>query len=177
MGPLTPDVADLIVAILAFAFVFAIVGGVLIPRITKVLADRHDALEGGFDRVGRLEEEIREAKAELVRETADARREAARIRQDAVDEGAEAVAEARGEAGRVRDELVAAGRTAIAAERAAAEVVLHAEIGIIATELAAKIIGEQLGEFTASGDTVTRFLAEVEARDAAKSGAAEAADA
>ncbi|WP_436772575.1 F0F1 ATP synthase subunit B family protein [Yinghuangia sp. YIM S09857] len=169
MGPLTPDGAELVVAVICFALVFLIVGKVLIPRITRTLDERHEKLEGGFDRAEGLQEEVAELARQIGQENAEGRREAARVRQELIEEGAESIAESRAEGQRVRDELVVSGHNAIAEERALAEAALHAELGMIATELAGKIVGEPLGDFVASGDTVERFLAETENRKAANS--------
>lgn len=172
MGPLTPDGAELVVAVICFALVFLIVGKVLIPRITRTLEERDEKTNGRFELVDSLNEEIADLARQVARENAEGRREAARARQDLIDEGAEAIAESRADAQRVRDELVASGHSAIAEERALAEAALHAELGMIATELAGKIVGEPLGDFVASGDTVERFLAEAETRKAANAATA-----
>lgn len=58
---------------------------------------------------------------------------------------------------------MASSHRAIAEERAVAEAALHAELGLISTDLAGKVLGESLADFVASGDTVERFLADVQA--------------
>ncbi|UGQ13100.1 hypothetical protein LO772_05640 [Yinghuangia sp. ASG 101] len=163
MGPLKPDVTELIVAVVCFALVFVIVGRVLLPRIARVLEERHDLTEGRLDEADGIKEEIAGVAQELQRELGEGRREAARVRQELVEEGAEAIASLRAEGQRVREELVASNHRAIAEERAIAEAALHAELGLIATELAGKVVGESLGDFVTSGDTVERFLADVQA--------------
>lgn len=163
MGPLKPDVAELVVATICFVLVFVIVGKVLLPRITRVLEERHALTDGRFDEADGIKEEIAEVAKELQRELSEGRREAARVRQELVDEGAEAIASLRAEGQRVREELVASSHRAIAEERAVAEAALHAELGLISTELAGKVLGESLADFVASGDTVERFLADVQA--------------
>ncbi|NUU22141.1 MAG: hypothetical protein HOV68_11610 [Streptomycetaceae bacterium] len=169
MGPLTPDGAELVVATICFALVFLIVGKVLSPRITAVLDEREKATTGTEDAAKAVLEEAASVAHQVQQETAEGRREAARARQELIDEGAEEIAEARAEGQRVRDELVSAGHRSIAEERALAEAALHAELGLIATELAGKIVGEPVADFVASGDTVERFLAEVAARSTADS--------
>ncbi|WP_436789270.1 F0F1 ATP synthase subunit B family protein [Yinghuangia sp. YIM S10712] len=163
MGPLKPDVAELVVATVCFALVFVIVGRVLLPRITRVLDERHELTEGRLDAADGIKEEIAGVAKDLQRELAEGRREAARVRQELIDEGAETISSLRAEGQRAREELIASNTRSIAEERAVAEAVLHAELGLIATELAGKVLGESVTDFVASGDTVERFLAEVQA--------------
>jgi F-type H+-transporting ATPase subunit b len=162
MGPLTPKWPDLIIAVFSFLVVLWIVGGVLAPRIARTLAEREDALEGGLDRADGTKAESEAVLREIQSVTNEGRREAARIRQEAAEEGAVAMADARAEGQMIRDELVDAGQRGIAADRALAEAALHSELGLIATELAGKILGESVSDFVAQGDTVERFLAEIE---------------
>lgn len=163
MGPLTPKWGDLIVATISFFIVLFVVGRVLAPRIARTLAEREDKLEGGLDRADDTKAESEAVYREIQSVTAEGRREAARVRQECIDEGSDAIADARAEGQMIRDELVAAGHRNIAAERALAEAALHSELGLIATELAGKILGESVSDFVAQGDTVERFLAEIDA--------------
>lgn len=176
MGPLKPDPADLIVATLCFALVFGILAKILLPRIRQTLEERDALTLGRMDEADGIREEIDALAKDLQRELADGRREAARVRQDLIDEGAAEIAELRGEAQRVKEELVTSGHRALSEERALAEAALHAELGLIATELAGKIVGESLSDFVASRDTVERFLADVQAEADRESVGADAAE-
>ncbi|MER5969024.1 hypothetical protein ABT112_04625 [Streptomyces sp. NPDC002055] len=144
VGPLNPELLDVVVGLVCFGVAYGVLSRVL-PRIGKVLYEREQATEG----VLRCSEDL-EAEAERVRERylqalAEARHDAARIRQEAREEGAELIAAARAEGIRERDELIAAGRARIAAEVEAAEAALTGTVTELATELADRILGEPAG--------------------------------
>ncbi|MDI2130208.1 hypothetical protein [Yinghuangia seranimata] len=160
MGPLEPKGGDLIVAIFAWAVILIVVAGILVPRIQRVIEQREDAIEGGTDRADSTREESARVAQEIATELGEARREAARIRAEANAEGAEAIEEARSEGQRIRTEIVASGHASIANERDLAEEALTPQVGLIATDLAAKVLGESVAEFVAERDTVAAFLAE-----------------
>jgi F-type H+-transporting ATPase subunit b len=94
VGPLNPKVQDLGYALVLFAFVYVLVARVL-PRMNQALEARDDAITGAKDRAGatraRAEDERDKAQALL----AEARHDAARIRQQAFEEGTALIAEAR----------------------------------------------------------------------------------
>ncbi|WP_432093582.1 hypothetical protein [Streptomyces sp. bgisy100] len=145
VGPLNPELLDVVFGLVCFGVAYGVLSRVLLPRIGKVLYEREQATEG----VLRCSEDL-EAEAEQVRERylqalAEARHDAARIRQEAKEEGTELIAAARAEGIRERDELVAAGRARIAAEVAAAEAALDGTVTELATELADRILGEPVG--------------------------------
>ena len=49
-NPLIPHWPELIIGAIAFLIVFALLAKVLMPRISKTLAERTDAIEGGLKR-------------------------------------------------------------------------------------------------------------------------------
>jgi F-type H+-transporting ATPase subunit b len=168
MGPLKPDLSELIVGFVLFAFVFFVFAKVLLPRIAQTIADRHDALEGGFDRAASAHADSEAVVAELRAEIAETRRQAAHVRQEAAEEGARLMAEAREEGQRIREELVTSGHEQLNSEVTLASASLHAELGLIATELAGKVVGESVAPLVADSDVVERFLAELEEAGSAK---------
>jgi len=50
LGPLSPDLSELIIGTIAFLIVFAVLYRVLFPRIQQTLTERTDAIEGGLKR-------------------------------------------------------------------------------------------------------------------------------
>lgn len=67
---------------------------------------------------------------------ADARHEAARLRQEAQEQGATLIAEMRAEGQRQREEIIAAGHAQIEADRKQAEQALRQDVGKLAVDLA-----------------------------------------
>ncbi|MBH5334341.1 hypothetical protein IHE55_05790 [Streptomyces pactum] len=147
IGPLKPELADLVVAFIAFGIVFAVLSGVLLPRIAKVLREREKAIEGGQHRAEEIRAAAERTHAEYQELLGEARHEAARLRQESAEQGAQLLAELRAEGQRQREEMLTAARTQIDADRALAEASLNQEIDALATRLAGKIVGESLEEF------------------------------
>ena len=50
LGPLSPDLSELIIGTIAFLIVFAVLYRVLMPRIQQTLTERTDQIEGGLKR-------------------------------------------------------------------------------------------------------------------------------
>ncbi|MGO4431615.1 F0F1 ATP synthase subunit B, partial [Streptomyces sp. MCAF7] len=108
---------ELVIGLIAFAIVFFFFAKKLLPNINRVLDERRAAIEGGME-----EAEARKAEAQQVLEDyraqlADARHEAARLRQEAQEQGAALIAEMRAEGQRQREEIIAAGHAQIEADR------------------------------------------------------------
>ncbi|HEY9395754.1 MAG TPA: F0F1 ATP synthase subunit B, partial [Nocardioides sp.] len=91
------------------------------------------------------------------------RHEAARIREQAREEGAAIKAEMRLEAQAEAERIITAGKAQIEAERQAAATSLKTEVGSLATGLAGRIVGESLDDDERSSRVVERFLADLEA--------------
>jgi F-type H+-transporting ATPase subunit b len=162
LGPLAPDLSELIIGAVAFAIVFAILAKVLFPRVQKTLQERTDAIEGGLQRAEEAQQEARQTLEQYQAQLADARHEASRLRQEAQEEGARILAELRERGEAERQRLVASAREQIEADRAQAIQSLRAEVGALAVELAGRIVGESLDEVARQRRVVDRFLAELE---------------
>ncbi|TGB15012.1 hypothetical protein [Streptomyces sp. MZ04] len=151
LGPLKPDPHHLVVAAVLFGSVFLVVRRIL-PRLDRVLEVRAGILEGvtgGAAAELRLEaERVRDKREAML---AEARHEAALVRQQAREEGAALIAAAREDGVRERAELVASGQARIETERASAEAELRGQVSELASELASRIVGEPLPAATGSG--------------------------
>lgn len=161
-NPLIPGLPELIIGTVAFLIVFGVLAKVLLPRMQKTLAERTDAIEGGLQRAEEAQKEANEALAQYRAQLADARQEAARLREQAREEGAQIVAELREQGNAERQRLIDAAHAQIAADRAQALQSLRAEVGAIAVELASRVVGESLAEEARQRRTVDRFLAELD---------------
>ncbi|MFE2728864.1 hypothetical protein [Kitasatospora sp. NPDC059327] len=160
LGPLKPEPGELIVGLSCFLLMVWVLGSRVLPRIERLQADRRDAIEGGAERAEALHAEAERTYRAYRASLADARHEAARIRQDAAEQGAAALAAAREEGVRERDRLVAEAHARIAVDRALAAVVLRRAVGELAVELAGRVVGEPLAAAAAERDTVKRFFEE-----------------
>ncbi|MFE7761523.1 hypothetical protein [Streptomyces sp. NPDC057438] len=145
IGPLNPVVAELVVAAVLFALVFLFFVR-LVPRVQRVLDEREAATKGTEAEAAALREEIEVKRAEVAQALAEARHEAARIRQRAHEEGAALIAGARADAHRACAALLAEGHARLTEDRATAEAQLRTHVRRLACDLAGRIIGEPVGE-------------------------------
>ncbi|HEY0133515.1 MAG TPA: F0F1 ATP synthase subunit B, partial [Nannocystis sp.] len=102
---------------------------------------------------------------ELLLQLGEAKHEAARIREEAREQGSQIVAEMRAQAQSEAGRIVEHGKAQIEAERQQAVTSLRAEVGTLATGLAGRIVGESLDDEARQSRVVERFLAELEASD------------
>jgi F-type H+-transporting ATPase subunit b len=169
--PLIPTGSELILGIVCFVIVFGILGKMLLPRITKMLNDREDAIQGGINRADEAQAEAQAVLNQYRAQLDDARREAARIREEAHEAGAQIMAEMRERAEAEGRRITEAAQSQIEADRQQALTSLRSEVGTLATELASRIVGESLTDTARQGRMVDRFLADLEAQGTAGTGA------
>ncbi|MEU6667993.1 F0F1 ATP synthase subunit B [Streptomyces sp. NPDC046727] len=162
MGPLKPEVNELIIAVICFAVVFFTFAKFLVPRITKTLEARQDAIEGTIERSEAVHAEARRIHAEYQAELSEARHEAARIRQASADKGSLLIQEIRAEGQRQRDELVASARAQLEADRIVAEAALREDVLRLAIDLAGRILGEPITDERTAREIADAFFAEVD---------------
>ncbi|MEU3568973.1 F0F1 ATP synthase subunit B [Kitasatospora sp. NPDC036755] len=158
LGPLKPEPAPLLLGLALFLLLLWALGRHLLPRIERVRSDRWEATEGRAERAEALLAEAEETRRARLRELAEARHEAARIREEYAERGAAAMVAARAEGIRTREALVATGRARIAADRAEAARLLRRDVGELAVDLAGRVIGEPVHAVAARRRTVERFF-------------------
>jgi len=163
-NPLIPDLAELIIGTISFLIVFGILGRVLMPRISRTLAERTDAIEGGIKRAEEAEAQAQRTLEQYRAQLAEARHEAARMRETAKEEGAQIIAEMREQAQAEATRITEAARARIEADREQALRSLRAEVGTMSVQLAGRIVGESLEDDARQRRTVDRFLADLESR-------------
>ncbi|MEO3976506.1 F0F1 ATP synthase subunit B [Streptomyces sp. CAU 1734] len=160
--PLIPHLDELIIGLIAFAIVFFFLAKKLLPNINKVLEERREAIEGGIEKADAAKTEAESVLEQYKAQLAEARHEAARLRQEATEQGTAIIQEMKAEGQRQREEIVAAGHAQIAADRKAAAAALRQDVGKLATDLAGKLVGESLEDSARQSRTIDRFLDELE---------------
>ncbi|MCY0948277.1 F0F1 ATP synthase subunit B [Streptomyces sp. H27-S2] len=170
-NPLIPPIPELVIGLIAFVIVFGFLAKKLLPNINKVLDERREAIEGGIEKAEAAQTEAQSVLEQYKAQLAEARHEAARLRQDALEQGTALKEELRAEGQRQREEIIAAGHTQIEADRKAASHALRQDVGKLATDLAGKLVGESLEDHARQSRTIDRFLSELEEK-AASNGAA-----
>jgi F-type H+-transporting ATPase subunit b len=162
-SPLWPTASELVLGTLCFVVVFGILGKMLLPRITKVLEEREDAIQGGINRADEAQAEAQAVLAQYRAQLEDAKHESARMREEAREQGAQIIAEMRERAEAEARRITEAAQSQIDAERQQALISLRAEVGTLATELASRIVGESLTDHVRQSNMVDRFLDGLEA--------------
>lgn len=161
-NPLVPPVPELVIGLLAFVIVFGFLAKKLLPNINKVLEERREAIEGGIEKAEEAKTEAQSVLEQYKAQLAEARHEAARLRQEATEQGAVIIQEMKAEGQRQREEIIAAGHAQIEADRKAAASALRQDVGKLATDLVSKLVGESLEDHARQSRTIDRFLDELE---------------
>lgn len=165
-SPLAVAWVEVILALVVFGLLYLAVAKWVVPSFEKTFADRTAAIEGGLKAAETKQAEADAKLAELEKQLGDARHEAARIREDAREQGAAIIAEMREQAQTESARIVEHAHAQIEAERQQAVTSLRAEVGALATSLAGRIVGESLDDDARQGRVVERFLADLETQGA-----------
>ena len=163
--------ATFLVELAAFALLFYLLAKYVIPPINRAMTNRQDAIRQEFADLDKARADANAAEAEFKAQIADARHEAARIREEAREQGAQIVSEMRQQGESEKARIIDGAHTQIAAERQQAVASLRAEVGTLATTLAGRIVGESLEDDERSGRVVDRFLADLDALETSKTAA------
>jgi F-type H+-transporting ATPase subunit b len=161
-NPLIPNLTELIVGLATFGIIFFALWKVLLPRLNKTLAERTDAIEGGLQRAEATQAEADSTLTAYREQLAEARHEAARLREEAREQGAQIIAEMREQAQAEARRLVDAAHVQIDADRQQALQSLKGEVGGLAVDLASRVVGESLTDEARQRRIVERFLDELD---------------
>ena len=160
---LLPETSDLVWGTVAFLIIAVVLLRYALPRFTRILDERTRRIREGIELAEKAKGDRADAELKAARLVEDARRDAAKIREDAQAQAQEIVAAAReaaqGEAGKALD----AAERQIQADKQAAQISLRTDVGLLASSLAEKIVGEQLKDTELSARVIDRFLDDLEA--------------
>jgi F-type H+-transporting ATPase subunit b len=127
-SPLAVVWVEVALALVVFAILFFAIKKFVAPKFEATFAERTQAIEGGLAAAETKQAEADAKLAALEQQLADARHEAARIREEAREQGAQIVAEMREQAQAEASRIVEHGKTQIEAERQQAVTSLRAEV-------------------------------------------------
>ncbi|GAB3944636.1 F0F1 ATP synthase subunit B [Micromonospora vulcania] len=143
-NPIIPLWQEIVVGGVAFIVLCFVLMKFVFPRMEQTFQARVDAIEGGIKRAEAAQAEANQLLEQYRAQLAEARTDAAKIRDDARADAEgirqDILAKAREES----DRIIQAGKDALAGERATIVRELRAEVGTIAVDLASKIVGESL---------------------------------
>jgi F-type H+-transporting ATPase subunit b len=143
INPMIPNPYEVPFGAIVFLGLFGYVRR-LLPRLSRALAARADAIDGTLQRAADVEAEAAQLLDQCQALQAEARHEAAGVRQQAMAQGARYIVERRAEAELVARRTVVAARAELDYDRADAYAVLLPDVGELAVDLASRILGEPL---------------------------------
>ena len=161
-NPLLPAWIEIILAVVFVLLLTVVIARYVVPRFEATYAERTAAIQGGIEKAEHAQAEAQAALEQYNAQLAEARTEAARIREDAKTQGTQILAELREQAQAEATRIRTLGEAQLEAERAQVMASLRSEIGGLATTLASRIVGESLEEDERARRTVDRFIADLE---------------
>src|SRR5215212_9679669 len=166
-NPLIPPVGEIIVGTITFAIAFFVLAKFVWPRFEQVFRARREAIEGGIERAEAMQAEAKAALEQYRAQLAEARTEAAQIRDQARAEGQQILEELRAQAQEESARILARGEEQLASSRQQVVNELRGQIGALAVDLAGRVVGESLADDARRSGTVDRFLDDLDGMTAA----------
>ena len=159
---LLPKNYDIFWSLLCFIVILLLFWKLVLPKYTKMLQEREDRIEGGLKRAEAQQAEAKAALEKYNAQLADARAEAAEIREQARERGKLIEAEAKEAAEEETRRILAAGEKQLEASRAQVVSELRSDIGQNSINLAEKLLGGELSDATKQSSTIDSFLSELD---------------
>ncbi|MRH88954.1 F0F1 ATP synthase subunit B [Nocardia sp. SYP-A9097] len=163
INPLVPKTYDIVWSAIVFIVIAFVFAKYVVPRLTKVLDERTEKIEGGIAKAEAIQAEAQATLQQYQEQLAEARLEAARIREEARTQGQTILAQLRADAQAEADRIVASGHTQLEAQRLQIVTELRSELGRTAVDLAEKIIGQSVADEAKQAASIDRFLQELDA--------------
>ena len=160
-NPIIPIWQEILVGTVAFIILCVVLMKFVFPQMEKTFAARVDAIEGGIKRAEAAQAEANELLEQYRAQLAEARTEAARIRDEARADAEGIRQDVLATARQESDRIIAAGRDQLATQRESIVRELRAEVGTLAVDLAGRIVGESLADEARNRGTVDRFISEL----------------
>lgn len=148
--------ATFLFELVAFGIILWVLWKFVIPVVTGAAAEREEKLRTQREEAAQAKSSAESTESELNALMAEARADAARIREEAREQGAQIIAQHREQAKVEADRVTEAERAQIEAERSQALLQLVEEVDSISTQLASRIIGESVDDADDRKDSVSR---------------------
>ena len=166
-SPVAPIWQEILVGAVAFGILCFVLIKYVFPRMEETFKKRVEAIEGGLKRAEERQAEANALFEQYKLQLAEARTEAARIRQEAAADAEGIRQDLTARAREESERIIAAGREQLGAERQTIVRELRSDIGSLAVELASRIVGDSLADEARQRGTVDRFLADLDTVPAA----------
>ncbi len=157
-SPILPIWQEIVVGLAAFGVLAYVLMKFVFPRMEATFQARVEAIEGGIKRAEEAQAEANRMLEQYKAQLAEARTEAARIRDEARADAEGIRRDVLAKAQEERDRIIATGQDSLTAERQTIIRELRTEVGTLAVDLAGRIVGESLADEARQRGTVERFL-------------------
>jgi len=159
LGPLLPEhISEFVVGLVLFGIIWFAIRRWVAPAFEKMYAKREDEIQGGIERAEKAQAEAEQAKKQYEAQLAEANVEARKILDKARADGSAAADGIRRKAEADSRRIVATGRAQLDADRIRVIGELRSDVGLMATDLAGKILGESLTDDQRARRTVDEFM-------------------
>jgi F-type H+-transporting ATPase subunit b len=161
-SPVLPIWQEVVIGTISFLVLLYVLAKYVFPRMEQTFKARVDAIEGGIKRAEERQAEANQLFEQYKQKLAEARNEAAVIRDRARADADATREDILRQAQEERDRVIASGQEQLNQQRATLVRELRAEMGELAVDLASRIVGEALADEARRRGTVERFLTELE---------------
>ncbi len=159
---LLPKAYDIVWSLVVFLVIFLLFWKLVLPKFQEVLAEREDKIKGGIERAETAQAQAKAALEKNNAQLAEARAEAAEIREAARQKGKEIEAEARVKAEEESRRIVESGEKQLLASREQVVAELRNELGQNSINLAEELLGAELSDSTRRSNTIDNFLSQLD---------------
>ena len=159
---LLPKAYDIVWSLVVFLVIFLLFWKFVLPKFQEVLAEREDKIKGGIERAETAQAQAKAALEKNNAQLAEARAEAAEIREAARQKGKEIEAEARIKAEEESRRIVESGEKQLLASREQVVAELRNELGQNSINLAEELLGAELSDSTRRSNTIDNFLSQLD---------------
>ena len=159
---LLPKAYDIVWSLVVFLVIFLLFWKFVLPKFQEVLAEREDKIKGGIERAETAQAQAKAALEKNNAQLAEARAEAAEIREAARQKGKEIEADARTKAEEESRRIVESGEKQLLASREQVVAELRNELGQNSINLAEELLGAELSDSTRRSNTIDNFLSQLD---------------
>jgi F-type H+-transporting ATPase subunit b len=159
---LLPAIYDIVWGGLSFLIVLVLFAKFVMPTMRGITAARTEKIEGGLARAEQSQVEASELLAKYRAALADANKEASDIRAAASAERLAIIDDAKKAAATAAAAVNAQAQSALESDRTRVATELRRDLGLVATDLASRIVGEVLTDDARAQAVVERFISDLE---------------
>lgn len=162
IDPLLPKTYDIVWSVVPLVIILVLFWKLVLPKFQEVLTEREDRIEGGIERAEAAQAEAKAALEKYNSQLAEARTEAAKIRDEARTQGQRIIADAQTKANDESARIIESGEKQLAAQREQVVAELRKEMGQNSINLAERLLGEQLSDDVRKSSTIDNFLSNLD---------------